>query len=507
MRPLVLNRWRDYLAEMPVDDPVFGPWVQLSKLGGESFAADCSELLATLTKQNGDPATFANMQALATAAPKWNPRVLDAVGKKQPASMLEVADAYGVLLAEVHRQWMTSLLDATLEAAAGATIIPDQDPRHEAINSAINNQLRRHLYQGGTPTAMPDELATTLLNRTVRDALSGKKVAIDHLQLSSPGSPPRAMVLDEFVPDRPFHVFRRGNAIDRGEVVQAHFLTSLTPGEAEPATFPDGRRRLALAESIVDPNNPLLRRVVVNWVWQHHFGRGLVRTPDDFGTRSQPPTHPELLDFLAVKFREEGWSLKKLHKRIMLSRVYQQAAVEDAAARAADPDNKWLWRMPRRRLDMEAMRDAMLAVSGELDVGTIGGRPFEFLANPTVPRRSVYGFVNRDIVSSLASTFDGANPAACTAKRPETTVPQQTLFALNSPFIQDRAAAFAMISADVENAADRVRLMYHRAYSREPGNEELNAALEFVSGEGKAGSRWQQLAHVLLAANEFVFVD
>lgn len=508
VRPLVLNRWRDYITKMPADESVFGPWIQLAKLDDESFANRYTELLESWIKENGDPAKFANMQTLATAAPKWNPRVLDALSKKKPTSMIEVADAYGSLFAEVHRQWMTSLLDASLEAAVGATIIPDQDARHESINSAINNQLRRHLYQPGTPTAMPDELAATLLNRTVRDNLTKKMGSIDNLQLTSPGSPPRAMVLEEVVPDRPFHVFRRGSAIDRGEVVQAHFLTSLTAGDGKPSTFPDGHRRLALAQSIAHPDNPLLRRVVVNWVWRHHFGRALVRTPDDFGTRGQPPTHPKLLDFLAVKFFEEGWSLKKLHKRIMRSSVYQQAAVEVAAARETDSENRWLWRMPRRRLEMEAMRDAMLAVSGELDLSTIGGRPFDFLADPAVPRRSVYGFVNRDIVSSLASTFDGANSSTCTAKRSQTTVPQQTLFALNSEFIQDRAIAFSNLSIDVENPDDRIRLMYRRAYSREPRSEELDMALKYLSGGDKdEKSRWNQLAHVLLAANEFVFTD
>jgi hypothetical protein len=356
---------------------------------------------------------------------------------------------------------------------------------------------------------MPDELATTLLNRTVRDNLEGKKGAIHNLQLSSPGSPPRAMVLLEQIPEQPFHVFRRGNPIDRGEVIEPRFLTALTSGKGEPAPFPDGQRRLTLARYIVDPDNPLLRRVIVNWVWQHHFGRGLVRTPDNFGTRGQPPTHPRLLDYLAASFLEDGWSLKKLHKRIMLSDVYQQAAVENSAARVQDPNNDLLWRMPRRRIEMEAMRDAMLAVSGELDVSRVGGQPFDFLSSPVVPRRSVYGFVNRDIVSSLASTFDGANSATCTAKRTETTVPQQTLFALNSAFVQDRALAFAKLAASVDSAEQRVTLMYQRAYGRGPQAEEMQAALEFIrGGEGDdPGDRWQQFAHVLLAANEFVFID
>ena len=507
IRPSILNRWRDYLADMSPDDPVFGPWIRLSMHSGEDFSDSCASLLQAMTQENGDPAQFANLQALATAAPKWNPRVLQALVAKQPGSLLEVADAYGGLFADVHREWLTSLLDASLEAADGATIFPDEDVKHEAINSAVNHQLRRHLYQPGTPTAMSDDLAIPLLNRTVVDNLSGKQGAIDNLQLTSPGSPPRAMALQETVPDRPFQVFRRGNPMDRGEVVQPHFLTALTTGDGPPRIFPDGRRRLALAQSMVDPHNPLLRRVLVNWVWQHHFGRGLVRTPDDFGTRSQPPSHPELLDFLAVRFLEDGWSLKKLHKRIMLSAVYQQAALEDAAARAVDSDNQWLWRMPRRRIDMEAMRDAMLAVSGELDVREIGGRPFDFLSSPTIPRRSVYGFVNRDIVSPLASTFDGANPTTCTAQRPETTVPQQTLFALNSAFIQDRAAAFARLSAVAASPQDRIGLLYRRAYSRNPDDQELSAAIAYVSVPNDDGSRWVQLAHVLLAANEFVFLD
>jgi hypothetical protein len=221
-----------------------------------------------------------------------------------------------------------------------------------------------------------------------------------------------------------------------------------------------------------------------------------------------------LLDYLAVKFLDDGWSMKKLHRQIMLSRAYQQAAAENANSRIKDPDNELLWRMPRRRLDLEAMRDAMLLVSGELNVTETGGRPFDFLSEPVVPRRSVYAFVNRDIVSSLASTFDGANPTSCTAKRPETSVPQQTLFALNSDFIQDRATALAKLTTEANSEEERVRWIYQRAFSRDPEEEELQTALRFVGKIAKTAHRdstnagpWQQLAHVLLAANEFVFID
>ena len=520
LRPLVLNRWRDYIATISQEDPVFGPWMKLRTLDASKFADNCDRLVRKWQEENGDPAKFANQQSLSVPAPKWNPRVLDAIARQKPVSLLDVADAYGSLFADVHQQWLKSLLDATLEAVSEDTIVPDEDARHAEINSAVNKQLRRHLYHPDTPTAMPDDVAITLLNRTVRDNLGGRKGAIHDLHLSSPGSPPRAMVLQENAQASEFHVFRRGNPIDRAEPVSARFLTALSSAEAQP--FEPGRRRLGLALAVVSPENPLTRRVIVNWIWQHHFGQGLVRTPDDFGTRGRTPTHPALLDYLASSFLEDGWSIKQMHKRIMLTDVYQQAAAENSFAREVDPDNELLWRMPRRRLDLEAMRDAMLAVSGELNEA-MGGKPFDLLSMPTIPRRSVYAFINRDIVNSLASTFDVANPNSCTAKRPETTVPQQSLFALNSEFIQDRGAALAALSAiaAANNDEDRICWLYQRVFSRIPKPDELQAALDFLNSTSQpteiilpasdtvpqsAGS-WQQLAHVLLAANEFVFVD
>lgn len=508
VRPLVLNRWRDYLKELPKDDPVFGPWFRLVELEPKNFAAESLQTIQTLTKENGDLSNLPPMEKLNAKSPRWNPRVLETLGKKKPKSLLEVAEAYGTLFGEVHQEWLKGLLASSLEAQPGNKVVPDEDVRHRDINSAINRQLRRHLYAPGSPTAMKEQIAGTLLNRPIRDNIRGRKNAIHNLHLKSPGSPPRAMALQEDKQAGPFTVFRRGNPIDRGKPVEGRFLTALSP--ANPKPFPKGKRRLGLAEAIVDPANPLTRRVIVNWVWRHHFGRGLVRTPDDFGTRGQPPTHPELLDYLASTFQEDGWSLKKLHRRIMLSVAYRQGAMEQAESRVKDPENLLLWRMPRRRLDLEAMRDAMLAVSGELSLKK-GGRPFELLSKPVVPRRSVYAFVNRDIITPLASTFDAANPNACTAKRPETQVPQQTLFALNSRFIQDRARAFTARKEfqQAKTSEERVRVLYRTALSREPEPEETLVAIRYITSQKKPSQTtpWQRLAHVLLASNEFVFVD
>ena len=508
LRPLMLERWRRYLAGLSEDDPVFGPWHRLSHLGTEGFRDQCQELTQSLIKENGDLTKLPAMQSLSAKAPRWNPRVLDAIAQKKPESMLDVADLYGKLFAEVHQQWLRVLMDTSHEARAGSKIVPDENPPHLDVNSPVNRQLRRHLYAPGTPTAMTDDIAATLLNRPIRDRVTGLRGAIHDLHLTSPGSPPRAMALREDKQTEDFHVFLRGNPISRGKPIAARFLTALSGPDAK--SFPDGQRRLGLARAIVEPTNPLTRRVIANWVWQHHFGRGLVRTPDDFGTRGQPPTHPKLLDHLATTILDDSWSLKALHRRIMLTAVYQQGAIEHPDSRVKDPENELLWRMPRRRLELEAMRDAMLAVAGQLDA-TMGGHPFELLSKPTIPRRSVYGFVNRDIVSSFASTFDMANPSACTARRLETTVPQQTLFALNSAFIQDRAAALASLQEMVSAMSDaiRIRLLYQRAFSRLPEQEELEIALHYVHSQDEVSKTnpWQRLTHVLLAANEFVFVD
>jgi len=514
VRPVVLNRWRDYLQAMPENDPVFGPWVQLSRAETSHFGEQFGKLLLRMEEENGDPTKFAEPHKLATVTPTWNPLVVKALRDSQAADLLGVADTYGKLFADTHKKWLQAMIDASIEAESPDKIIPDDDPKHSEINSPIYQQLRRHLYHEGTPTVLPFELGSGLLNRTIEDNFRGKEGAIQGLHLDAPGSPPRAMILNESANAGPFYLFRRGNPIDRGPMVQPGFLS--IGSKNKPAPFPSGNLRLELARHITDPNNPLTRRVIVNWVWQHHFGQGLVRSPDDFGTRGDSPTHPELLDDLATQFLKDGWSLKQLHRRIMLTDTYRQASVEHQDFRTRDPENRLLWRMPLRRLDMEAMRDAMLMVSMELD-DSRQGRPFDLSAQPAVPRRSVYAFINRDIVSSFSSTFDGANPNACTAKRPDTTVPQQTLYALNSEFIQDRAESLARKSQEqVPNSSDQDRLvwMVRRAWGRDPKTEELETMMTFLRGgvadrpaDGWPVQRWNRLAHVLLASNEFMFID
>ena len=231
------------------------------------------------------------------------------------------------------------------------------------------------------------------------------------------------------------HVFIRGNQSNPGVETPPHFLTCLTKGD--PTVFTHGSGRLDLANAIASRANPLTARVIVNRVWMQHFGAGIVRSPSDFGLRGEAPTHPELLDTLAVEFMESGWSLKKLHRKIMLSAAYQQSSADNSEARKVDPENLLLWRMNRRRLDIESLRDSLLMASSELDLAS-GGPPFALTAWPAVPRRTVYGYIERGRVPAFLGNFDFASPDTHSPLRYTTTVPQQALFLLNSAFVADR---------------------------------------------------------------------
>jgi hypothetical protein len=236
----------------------------------------------------------------------------------------------------------------------------------------------------------------------------------------------------------------------------------------------------------------------VNRVWMHHFGFGLVRTPSDFGYRGDPPTHLELLDYLAIRFVQSGWSLKNLHRVVMTSAAYRQASADNEVARRVDPENQLLWKMNRQRLEIESLRDSMLAASGRLDLRA-GGVPFPLTAQPSVPRRSVYGFIERGRIPGLLSAFDFASPDQHAPVRHVTTVPQQALFFLNSPFVAEQCRALAARPeiAGAPTPSEKVRHLYRLVFGREPERWEMEAGLKFVSqgAEPAAGaalrSPWQ----------------
>ena len=268
-----------------------------------------------------------------------------------------------------------------------------------------------------------------------------------------------AMTLVDAPAPEPARIFIRGNKEDPGPEVPRRFLAVLS--RAERAPFERGSGRLDLAMSIASRDNPLTARVMANRVWQWLFGEGIVPTPSDFGTRGDPPSNPELLDHLAHGFMADKWSVKRLIRRIMLSDAYRQAS------------------RPMRRMDFESLRDAMLASSGRLSP-VVGGPSFTLTAEPADPRRTLYAFVERQRAEAVLKNFDFADPEAHTPQRFTTTVPQQALFLMNSPFVAEQARHLAA-RADSTDRRERVQLLYRMALARRATDREVERAVEFIS--------------------------
>lgn len=284
-------------------------------------------------------------------------------------------------------------------------------------------------------------------------------------------------------------VFIRGQAGVRGEMVPRRFLEVFSKNSPQP--FKDGSGRLELAMAIANKNNPMTARVIVNRIWMHHFGQGFVRTPDDLGTQSEAPSHPELINYLAAWFMEQGWSFKKLHKLIMLSHIYQQSSyVADPKFVAIDPENRLLWRANVRRLDFESFRDSLLVMSGRLDK-SMGGQPVNLTDEPYSYRRSIYGYIDRGNVAELLSNFDFSRPDMTNSARTSTIVPQQALFLMNSPMVIDVARQVLQQPNFRSAAADfiRVQAIYRTVLQRDPNNDptkggrETADAIKFINGE------------------------
>ncbi len=300
---------------------------------------------------------------------------------------------------------------------------------------------------------------------------------------------------------RDLPVFVRGNPMKTGPApVPRRFLRVLSPAEPEPFRAGSGRRELA--EAIVTDARGLTARVFVNRVWGWVIGRPLVATPSNFGALGDPPSHADLLDDLAARFVANGWSVKWLVRELVLSATYRQASRHDDEAARRDADNRWLWRAHRKRLEVEGWRDAMLQVSGRLDLR--GGGPSDDLDGPFAVRRTVYGKVSRQRASDVHRLFDLPDPKAHGEKREPTVTPLQQLYFLNSPFVRSAAAGVARPAArDADAPRDVVRLLYRRVLLRDPSEAEVAAGVA-LAGEPAA---WDVLAQALLASNEFLYLN
>ncbi len=398
-----------------------------------------------------------------------------------------------------------------------------------ALADATQEAFRQLLVDPAGPFAVPKGAEADYADATRQSLVTLRKQLAD-LQKAKP-EVPQALAVAEREPKN-LRVHIRGSHLTLGDEAPRRFPRILA-GDAQAPIPAQSSGRLELAAWLSRPDHPLTSRVMINRIWQGHFGEGLVRSPDNFGKLGERPDNQPLLDWLARRFVESGWSIKAMHRLIMLSSAYRMSTAYDAQAAEADPENRLLWRMNHRRLEAEEIRDAILATAGQVDWsmgGTLLTSANHTYVTSTVSknevryenlRRSVYLPVVRSAVYEVFSAFDFADPSAMNGKRASTTVAPQALFMMNSPIVlgQTRVLAKQLLSSSESDDSARVGSAYQRAYSRPPSPQEISRALQFVGlyqadladkkmAPAEARVRaWQALCRVILSSNEFIYLD
>jgi hypothetical protein len=487
LEQLMIDRMGRLLRGTTPAHPVLGLWAAVRDKPDAEIPAAVTAVLATWQQPAGE-------SAAGNPSPV-NPLVREEMLSARPATLRDLAAAYGRLAQRV-----------APEMAGGTATTPDDPTALVALREVFGVE--------GTPLVVPRGEALRVAGSLENTKRRKLRQAITRHTIESPGGPPRAMVVRDAAKPGDSRILLRGDPGRPGEVVERR-LPALLGGT--PAAR-DASGRLDLARGLVAPANPLTARMLVNWVWTHHFGAGLVPTADDFGLRGEPPTHPELLDDLARRFVEEGaWSLRWLHREIVTSRAWRQSSAVRPEVAATDPDNRLLARAPRRRLDWEAWRDSLLVAAGTLDTDHRGGPGVDPLAVDALHARSLYARLDRQNLPGMLRSFDIANPDTAVHVRQRTTVPQQALAALNAPLVVEAARRAAdRVTAEVGGDAPPtafVTNLWRNILARSPADDERAAALVWLAAEESADAftadmpARARLAHALMATAEFQYVD
>lgn len=518
-------------AQSKRKDPLLHPWLAFATLKPEQFAEKAPSVLSELA-----------------ATPGLNPVLIAGITQKGPSSIRDVAAAYTECLGQLHKA--LQLPEFVSRSRTGIDTAKTQSP----LSEPDMERLRQDVFAPDS-CMVPEERAVAKVFgvqfSTPQAQIRAKFATLDQ---NHPGAPQRAMALVDRAKPLNSPVFIRGEPGNRGPVVPRHFPTLL--GGSEQEAYTKGSGRLELARSIASRQNPLTARVLVNRVWQWHFGQGIVRTVSDFGTRSEAPTHPELLDWMAAWFMDHGWSLKQLHRLLVTSGTYQQDSRPTDRGLKLDPTNQSLWRANIQRLDFEQLRDTLLSFGGNLDLYDAGGAPFlpsagsgsepgskrsrstqdTWSSRNNSNRRTVYAMIDRASLPEMFNTFDFANPDISTGERVLTTVPQQALFLLNSPFVGEQVRRILKRPDFPKDGAapEKVRFLFELILQRRPQPAELEDALRFIDLEtanpevqaevpavearsGKNGPRkpesapiltpWERYTQVLLMTNELIYLE
>lgn len=437
LRDRVASKWNTFIQEAtgkgPLS-PVLTAWKAFAALPEADFAAKAKDIVDSLQKPD------AKSNAEVAAAFK---------NKPVPAKFEDVAATY----AEVFSKHLTPAGD--------------------------KDEINALLMRNASPMAASVDDMEQFFTRQDMETTVRMKNEMKAIEISNAGAPPRAMVMIDRPKPADMHVFIRGNPGRPGELAPRGNL-SILGGQK----FTDGSGRLELARAITSRDNPLTARVIVNRVWMNHFGKPLVSTPSDFGVQAVKPEQAALLDYLAATLIKEGWSLKKLHRLILTSTTYQQSCKTTPEKDTKDAENFLLSRFNRTRLDYEAMRDAVVSVAGMLNTGAMGGRSITLNTPDVDTHRTVYQFVDRYDQATVPATFDFANPDGHSPQRFVTTVPQQALFLMNSPFMKKQADILSSKLPQEPTAtadAETIKALYHKVLLREPKLKELDLAQRFVA--------------------------
>lgn len=458
LNPTVVRQWQQYLFQSSNRfDPLFAPWHSLSRIPARDFSTEASP---------------AWTQLKATQGTNLNSMIRIAMDQKFPADISELARIYGDIFHKIYEE-----VSAAREPDRTAGLSPEKRPWSSV------------LFGPSSPARVPSgSLADIewLFDEGGRVEFGKLQSEIDRWINQSTNAPAFAVILQDRPEPRVARVFKRGNPATKGEEVPRQFLKIVAGPDRQ--RFQNGSGRLEMAEAISSADNPLTARVMVNRVWMHHFGRGLVSTPSDFGTRCEPPSHPELLDYLAVRFMSEGWSVKNLHRIIMLSNAYQQSstASEPTLALQRDPENRLYWKMHSSRIHLEPLRDSILKSSDSLDQ-TIGGRPVSIFDSNLSTRRTLYGFVDRQFLPGVFRVFDFPNPDLSNPQRSLTTVPQQALFLMNNSFLAENARNL-LARPEVRHAQSetaKINELYRAVFQRLPEKSEWRVMRTFLKATAR----------------------
>lgn len=496
--PIIFQSWlRAFERWDNETPPTWQPWRALAALDADAFAAKAPDLCQQIAAGKLGEVTIPPVVAKAFAGQK-------------PQTLADVAEIYQQIFFEVEKAANGRYpLAELLCAIERVSLFRKEYYQHPALPPKLDDPQMEAVRQvtiglHGPLFMTPRELMQSGAG-DIRKRKTSALHAVVALEGEHPGAPVLAMTLRDLSEPVNSPIYIRGERENPGEEVPRRFLRNF--GGEQSGSFQQGSGRLELADAIASRDNPLTARVIVNRVWQWHFGQGLVSTPSDFGLRSEPPSHPELLDWLAGWFMDNDWSIKTLHRLIMNSSVYQQSSLRRTECVEIDPENTLLWRMNPRRLTFEELRDTVLTAAGTLTY-ELGGRPVDPLQNTT--HRTVYLEVDRYDLPDMFSTFDFATPEFTTAERDSTIVPQQALFLMNQKWLMDRARDLASRAevAQADGVLNQVTALYRILFQRSPDEEERKLATEYLSAfpDSQHEVGLARLAHALLLTNELVYI-